>query len=46
MRLAISPLLCPPSPSATAQMPTSGRSMKESWLIVRTRPTSVDAADR
>ena len=46
IRLATSPLLCPPRPSATPQMPTSVRSMNESWLISRTQPGSLAAADR
>ena len=46
IRLATSPSRCPPRPSATAQRPTSGRSTKASSLILRTRPTSVAAADR
>ena len=45
IRLATSPSLCPPRPSATPQMPTSVRSMNESWLISRTQPGSLAAAD-
>ena len=51
IRLATSPSLWPPRPSATAHSPTSGRSRNESWLICRTlarrrsrRPTGTAAA--
>ena len=46
MWLATSPSRWPPSPSATAHTPISGRSTNASSLILRDSPTSLAAADR
>ena len=41
MRLAVSPPLCPPMPSATTKRPSSGAVMRLSWFCWRLRPMSV-----
>src|SRR4051812_24180001 len=46
MRLAISPPLCPPIPSATTKSPSSATTAKLSWFWLRRRPISVGAAKR